>query len=94
MWRLSVRATGRIESALEHATGHVLECVGTYRIVQTSSVFWKMSRAPWWAGIYSLRSKLVCSVSCGGLHNAAVTSDGKCYTWGCNDEGSHAAAAN
>ncbi|KAJ1462512.1 regulator of chromosome condensation 1/beta-lactamase-inhibitor protein II [Pelagophyceae sp. CCMP2097] len=38
--------------------------------------------------ILALRSKLITVVSCGGLHNAAVTADGLCYTWGCNDEGS------
>ncbi|KAH8084398.1 hypothetical protein JL720_7889 [Aureococcus anophagefferens] len=38
--------------------------------------------------VLSLREKKVVMLSCGGLHNAACTADGKCYTWGCNDEGS------
>jgi regulator of chromosome condensation len=38
--------------------------------------------------VYSLRDKKVCIISCGGLHNAVVTEDGKVYTWGCADEGS------
>ncbi|XP_073248600.1 regulator of chromosome condensation-like [Porites lutea] len=29
----------------------------------------------------------VVQVECGGMHTVALTSDGKVYTWGCNDEG-------
>ena len=35
-----------------------------------------------------LRDKKVCSVACGGLHNAVLTEAGHVYTWGCNDDGS------
>eukprot|EP00968_Pinguiococcus_pyrenoidosus_P009669 scaffold748_cov251-Pinguiococcus_pyrenoidosus.AAC.59 len=38
--------------------------------------------------ILSLRDKKITTVSCGGLHNVAVTADGVVYTWGCNDDGS------
>jgi regulator of chromosome condensation len=34
------------------------------------------------------RNKKVSGISCGGLHNAAVTEDGLVYTWGCSDDGS------
>jgi len=38
--------------------------------------------------VRSLRDLKVCIVSCGGLHNAVVTSGGVVYTWGCSDDGS------
>lgn len=38
--------------------------------------------------VAALTNKVVAQLSCGGLHNVAVTLDGVCYTWGCNDEGS------
>ena len=28
----------------------------------------------------------VVDIACGGIHNAAVTADGRVWTWGCNDE--------
>lgn len=37
--------------------------------------------------VYSLRGKNVCNIACGALHNVAATSDGRVYTWGCNDDG-------
>lgn len=37
--------------------------------------------------VYSLRGKNVCNIACGALHNVAVTSEGRVYTWGCNDDG-------
>ncbi len=37
--------------------------------------------------VYSLRGKSVCNIACGALHNVAATSDGRVYTWGCNDDG-------
>jgi alpha-tubulin suppressor-like RCC1 family protein len=36
--------------------------------------------------VYSLRNKNICQVACGGLHNAAVTTEGRVITWGCNDD--------
>ena len=30
----------------------------------------------------------VCSIACGGMHTLAVTTDGKVWSWGVNDEGS------
>ncbi|GAX11029.1 hypothetical protein FisN_2Lu558 [Fistulifera solaris] len=33
------------------------------------------------------RVKRVCSISAGGMHTAALTVDGKVYTWGVDDEG-------
>ena len=38
--------------------------------------------------VKALTNKVVAQLSCGGLHNVAVTLDGVCFTWGCNDEGS------
>jgi len=38
--------------------------------------------------VLALRDKQIAQLSCGGLHNVACTADGRCYTWGCNDEGS------
>ena len=38
--------------------------------------------------IASLYSKSVKAISCGGLHNAIVTTDGQIFTWGCADDGS------
>ena len=38
--------------------------------------------------IVSLRDKKIVQVACGGLHNVAVSSEGKVYTWGCGDDGS------
>lgn len=38
--------------------------------------------------VLSLEGKNLVNVSCGGLHNAAVTSSGEVYTWGCADDGS------
>jgi len=38
--------------------------------------------------VYSLRGKHVCTISCGGLHNAVSTEQGLVYTWGCSDDGS------
>ena len=38
--------------------------------------------------VFSLRDKKVCSIACGGLHNAVVTEDGHVYTWCCSDDGS------
>lgn len=37
--------------------------------------------------VYALRGKNVCNIACGALHNVAATSDGRVYTWGCNDDG-------
>jgi len=37
--------------------------------------------------VYSLRDKQVCSIACGGLHNAVSTKDGRVWTWGCGDDG-------
>lgn len=37
--------------------------------------------------VQSLRRVNICSVSCGALHNVAITTEGKVYTWGSNDEG-------
>jgi regulator of chromosome condensation len=34
-----------------------------------------------------LQSQKITRVMCGGLHSAAITSDGHVYTWGCNDDG-------
>jgi regulator of chromosome condensation len=31
--------------------------------------------------------KSVVKIACGGLHSVVLTSDGKAYTFGCNDEG-------
>lgn len=38
--------------------------------------------------VNNLRNVGIIDISCGGLHNAAVTAGGKVNTWGCNDEGS------
>lgn len=38
--------------------------------------------------VYSLRNKRVLGISCGGLHNAVYTQEGRVYTWGCADDGS------
>jgi len=38
--------------------------------------------------VYSLRNKMVEKIACGGLHNIVSTTDGRIFTWGCNDDGS------
>lgn len=38
--------------------------------------------------VYSLRDKKICSIACGGIHNAAITEGGQVFTWGCADDGS------
>lgn len=37
--------------------------------------------------VKALESKNICNIACGGLHTLAVSTDGKVYSWGCNDEG-------
>lgn len=37
--------------------------------------------------VYSLRDKKIMGIACGGIHNAAYTSTGQVYTWGCADDG-------
>lgn len=34
-----------------------------------------------------LQKRTITRVMCGGLHSAAITSEGEVYTWGCNDDG-------
>ena len=34
-----------------------------------------------------LETKHICQIACGGLHCAALSEDGKVYTWGCSDDG-------
>jgi len=34
-----------------------------------------------------LYKKSVYKIACGGLHSVVLTTDGKAYTFGCNDEG-------
>jgi len=36
--------------------------------------------------IPSLGAVRVCALACGGLHTAALTLDGRVWTWGCNDD--------
>eukprot|EP00557_Chaetoceros_sp_GSL56_P014857 CAMPEP_0176485392 /NCGR_PEP_ID=MMETSP0200_2-20121128/5013_1 /TAXON_ID=947934 /ORGANISM="Chaetoceros sp., Strain GSL56" /LENGTH=677 /DNA_ID=CAMNT_0017882029 /DNA_START=74 /DNA_END=2107 /DNA_ORIENTATION=- len=38
--------------------------------------------------ILTLRNQDIVEVACGGLHNVAVSEDGRVFTWGCNDDGS------
>ena len=35
----------------------------------------------------SIADRSVVQVVCGGMHTVALTTDGKVYSWGCNDEG-------
>ena len=37
--------------------------------------------------VRSLQNKSIIRVSCGGIHSAAVTTEGEVFTWGCNDDG-------
>lgn len=37
--------------------------------------------------VYSLRDKKIVGIACGGIHNAAFSSTGQVYTWGCADDG-------
>ena len=37
--------------------------------------------------INPIYQKSVVKIACGGLHSVVLTSDGKAYTFGCNDEG-------
>ena len=33
-----------------------------------------------------LMGKKVLRLACGGMHNAAITTDGQLFTWGCDDD--------
>jgi regulator of chromosome condensation len=38
--------------------------------------------------VRALQDNKICRIACGGLHNAAISTNGQVFTWGCNDDGS------
>jgi regulator of chromosome condensation len=38
--------------------------------------------------VSALKDKHISQIACGGIHTAAITTNGQIFTWGCNDDGS------